>query len=158
MASSYMTAVFVYSYLEKGDITPLKHERPKTLCSPRHEYSSKTLNLCGRDYWKATDACRVLPKAWLESCYASDSPDLLRYQSLKIKVGSPLRSSQPFGILSRWQNPIRLLSKTFWMIRATAEGYNTAETGSLWRTTNWGRSWSERVLLSVEKDAAKMKK
>lgn len=80
-----------------------------------HEYSNEMFNLCWRDYWKATEVSRILPKASLKSCYA---PAWMTCWDTKttIKVGYPPRSlrggrkkktwSQPVGILSRRQNPI----------------------------------------------------
>lgn len=46
--------------------------RPKASPFPGHEYSNEMFNLCLGDYWKATEACRILPKACLKPCYALD--------------------------------------------------------------------------------------
>lgn len=109
--------------------------RPKASPLPGHEYSNEMFNLCWRDYWKATEASRILPKALLKSCYAPAWMTCWDTKT-KIKVGYPPRSlrggrkkktwSQPVGILSRRQNPICLLSKSFWILLSTTELYATA--------------------------------
>lgn len=65
--------------------------RPKASPLPGHEYSNEMFNLCWRDYWKATEASRILPKASLKSCYA---PAWMTCWDTKteIKVGYPRRS------------------------------------------------------------------
>lgn len=56
-----------------------------------HEYSNEMFNLCWRDYWKATEASRILPKASLKSCYAPAWMTCWDTKT-KIKVGYPPRS------------------------------------------------------------------
>lgn len=56
-----------------------------------HEYSNEMFNLCWRDYWKATEVSRILPKASLKSCYAPAWMTCWDTKT-KIKVGYPPRS------------------------------------------------------------------
>lgn len=61
LATKHFHWVFNLIYCAKMLVRPM---------FPSHEYSNEMLNLCWGDYWKATEACRILPKAWLKPRYA----------------------------------------------------------------------------------------